>query len=110
MVTSLASQAQDQPEAPAEKAKREDELRATEQKLQSGIESRERLADEIELLRTDRARLNQRLIDTTDRLRATELRISAIEKQLVLLSEAEVKIRNSLNTRQQLISEVLAAL
>lgn len=110
VVTSLASQAQDQPEAPAEKAKREDELRATEQKLQSGIESRERLADEIELLRTDRARLNQRLIDTTDRLRATELRISAIEKQLASLSEAEAKIRNSLNTRQQLISEVLAAL
>jgi len=49
VVTSLASQAQDQPEAPAEKAKREDELRATEQKLQSGIESRERVRLKISL-------------------------------------------------------------
>lgn len=110
MFYSLATHAQDQPGGPTDKAGREDELRATEQKIQSGVESRTRLADEIELLRSDRARLTQRLIDTTDRLRATELRISAIEKQLISLSEAEDKIRNSLKTRQKLISEVLAAL
>lgn len=110
MFSSHVGQAQNQLGASPDRTKREDELRATEQKLQSGFESRAKLADEIELLRTDRARLNQRLIETTDRLRATEIRISSIERQLQSLSETEKKIRSSLDTRQHLVSEVLAAL
>ena len=98
------------PDQPKGKADQELELRATEQKIQSGIETKARLIDEIDAIRSDRARLNQRLIETTDRLKATELRVSAIEKQLRSLTQSEQEIRTSLSGRQELIAEILAAL
>lgn len=97
-------------EEPTGKENKELELRATEQKIQSGIETKARLKDEIEAIRSDRSRLNQRLIETTDRLKATELRVSAIENQLRSLAQSEQEIRTSLGERQELIAEILAAL
>ena len=61
-------------------------------------------------MRTDRARLNTALIDTTDRLRSTEGRISAIEQRLSTLGQTEKAIRSSLDGRRGIIVEVLAAL
>lgn len=110
VVVPITVMAQSAPDQSGDKAAREIELRATEQKLRTGDEIRARLADEIEMIRSDRARLNQRLIETTDRLKATEIRISAIEEQLESLTQSEQKIRNSLNERQSLIAEILAAL
>lgn len=98
------------PDQPIDKEDQELELRDTEQKIQSGIETKVRLQDEIDAIRSDRARLNQRLIETTDRLKATELRVSAIENQLRSLTQSELKIRTSLDERQELIAEILAAL
>ena len=46
------------PDQPKGKADQELELRATEQKIQSGIETKARLIDEIDAIRSDRARLN----------------------------------------------------
>ena len=110
LVVPLTVLAQSIPDQTGDKAAREIELRAMEQKLKTGDEIRARLADEIEMIRSDRAPLNQRLIETTDRLKATEIRISAIEEQLQSLSQTEQEIRNSLNERQDLIAEILAAL
>jgi len=93
-----------------EKATRQLELQETEQLLQSGSEERSRLQEEIETLRNDRARLNQRLIETTDRIRATELRIRSVEDRLATLSESEAKARASLETRQAVATDILAAL
>jgi len=93
-----------------EKTTRQLELQETEQLLQSGSEERARLQAEIETLRNDRARLNQRLIETTDRIRATELRIGAVEERLATLSDSEVKARASLEGRKAVATDILAAL
>ena len=93
-----------------EKTTRQLELQETEQLLQSGADERSRLQGEIEILRNDRARLNQRLIETTDRIRATELRIRSVEDRLATLSESEAKARASLETRQAVATDILAAL
>ena len=93
-----------------EKTTRQLELQETEQLLQSGADERSRLQGEIEILRNDRARLNQRLIETTDRIRATELRIRSVEDRLATLSESEAKARASLEMRQAVATDILAAL
>ncbi|NBU13766.1 MAG: hypothetical protein EBT35_04015 [Alphaproteobacteria bacterium] len=93
-----------------EKTTRQLELQQTEQLLQSGSEERSRLQAEIETLRNDRARLNQRLIETSDRIRATELRIGAVEERLVTLSDSEAKARASLEGRKAVATDILAAL
>jgi len=93
-----------------EKTTRQLELQETEQLLKSGSEERSRLQEEIETLRNDRARLNQRLIETTDRIRATEIRIRSVEDRLTALTESEAKARASLETRQAVATDILAAL
>jgi septal ring factor EnvC (AmiA/AmiB activator) len=67
-------------------AARKLELEETERLLANGAADRSTLAAEIETLRSDRARLNQRLIETADRIKATELRIAGVEERLVTLT------------------------
>ena len=94
----------------AEKATRALELEETQRVLQSSGQVKSKLEAEIASLRTDRARLNAALIDTTNRLRSTEGRISAIEQRLSTLGQTEKAIRSSLDGRRGIIIEVLAAL
>ncbi len=86
------------------------ELEETQRLLQSTGQAKSRLEAEVASLRTDRARLNTALIDTTNRLRSTEGRISAIEQRLSTLGQTEEAIRSSLDGRRGIIVEVLAAL
>ncbi|WP_406855215.1 peptidoglycan DD-metalloendopeptidase family protein [Alsobacter sp. KACC 23698] len=111
-----ASAEQGAPAAPdaslkaAERATRRLELEATERFLQSTSADRARLEKEVAGIRSDRARLNATLIETSNRLRATEERITAIEGRLATLSQTEDAIRTSLEGRRSIVVEVLAAL
>ena len=91
-------------------ASRRLELEETERLLTNGAADRAKLATEIETLRSDRTRLNQRMIETADRIRATELRISSVEERLATLTASEAKARASLETRRAVVTDVLAAL
>ncbi len=91
-------------------AARKLELEETERLLANGADYRAKLTLEIETLRSDRARLNQRMIETADRIRATELRISGVEERLTTLTDSETKARESLESRRAVVTDVLAAL
>jgi len=91
-------------------ASRKLELDETEWLLATGAEDRAKLAAEIETLRSDRSRLSQRMIETADRIRATELRIGTVEERLMTLKESEAKARTSLESRRAVVIDVLAAL
>jgi len=97
-------------ERQAERQTRQLELEAAERLLRASGEARARLESEVAGLRSDRARLNAALIDTTGRLRATETRVTGIEGRLVTLSQTEEAIRRSLDGRRGVVVEVLAAL
>ena len=74
-------------------------------------EARRRQAEaELESIRTDRVRLSAALIDTTNRVRAAENQVTAVEKRLDLLTGSQDAIKRSLVSRRALIGEVLAAL
>jgi septal ring factor EnvC (AmiA/AmiB activator) len=94
----------------AEKETRRMELEAAERLLRAAGEAKVRLDAEVADLRTDRARLNGALIETTGRLRATETRITAVEARLATLLQTEQAIRRSLDGRRAIVVEVLAAL
>jgi septal ring factor EnvC (AmiA/AmiB activator) len=91
-------------------AARKLELEETERLIATGAEDRAKLEAEIDTLRSDRARLNQRMIETADRIKATELRIEAVEDRLQTLAESEAKARQSLDSRKAVVTDVLAAL
>jgi septal ring factor EnvC (AmiA/AmiB activator) len=91
-------------------ATRKLELEETERLLASGAEERAKLAAEIDALRSDRARLNQRMIETADRIRATELRVASVEERLQALAASEAKARESLESRRAIVTDILAAL
>jgi septal ring factor EnvC (AmiA/AmiB activator) len=84
-----------------------DSLRAEQRKA---TEAEQKLALENDSLAEDRRKLNQTLIDTAARIRASEERIAATEIRLRQLEGSETDIRKSLAGRRALITEVLAAL
>jgi septal ring factor EnvC (AmiA/AmiB activator) len=93
-----------------ERDARRRELDAIEARLAGNREAREKLEAEIAAIKTDRARLNQALLDATARTQAAEGRIAGLEQRLALLQTSEQAIRRSLESRRGLIGEVLAAL
>jgi septal ring factor EnvC (AmiA/AmiB activator) len=97
-------------EKQAEKLTRQLELQAIERTLQASAETKAQRDAAVEALRSDRAKLNQALIDTTQRLRDTDSRIGEIEDRLNTLGYSETAIRRSLDARRGVIVEVLAAL
>ncbi len=98
------------PISAADTASRKLELDETERLLATGAEDRAKLAAEIETLRSDRSRLSQRMIETADRIKATELRIGSVEERLATLKDSEAKARASLESRRAVVIDVLAAL
>src|SRR5437763_16340392 len=70
-----SSPALDANAASDEKASRENDLKAVEEALTANAESRRRLEAEIAEIGADRAKLSAALIETTERVRATEDRI-----------------------------------
>ncbi len=93
-----------------QRAVREQELEKLQEQLRLSEEARNRIREEVEALRADRAKLNAALIETTERTQAAEARASAIEQRLTTLNASESAIRKSLENRREVIVEVLAAL
>jgi septal ring factor EnvC (AmiA/AmiB activator) len=96
--------------APADKAAREHELdtvRAEQRKAQA---AEALLKHEIEAIGEDRRKLSEALIGTAARLRILEGHIAAAEERLKKLEGDETAVRKSLDGRQAVIVEILAAL
>lgn len=89
---------------------RQTELRGLQDTLDASDAQRRKIEAEIETLRNDRARLNAALIDTTAQVSAAEAKISDAEKRLDTLLGSEEATRRSLESRRNVIAEVLAAL
>jgi septal ring factor EnvC (AmiA/AmiB activator) len=94
----------------AQRAERDAELKAVEERLAANAEAKARLDAEIREIRADRGRLAAALIEATRRSQATEARIAAIEQRLEVMASSEQGIRRSLAGRRGLIGDVLAAL
>ena len=89
---------------------RDQELQAARDAQKKSIETEVALKREIDQIGADRKKLNQDLIDTAARLRSLEVQIPATEARLKPLDADEATIRKSLDGRQAVIGEVLAAL
>ena len=84
-----------------------DSIRAEQRK---SSEAEQRLTTENSAIADERRRLNQSLIGSASRIRATEERIAAMEVRLREFDSSEANIRKSLEGRRTQIAEVLAAL
>ena len=84
-----------------------DSIRAEQRK---SSETEQRLSTENSAIADERRRLNQSLIASASRIRATEERIAAMEIRLREFDSSEANIRKSLDGRRTQIAEVLAAL
>lgn len=73
-------------------------------------ERAEQLRSEAGAIKADRAELNRRLIDTADRIKASEAQLDAAEERLVRLADQERILNGSLKTRRKELAEILAAL
>ena len=93
-----------------ELADRRLELRGVEETLDAAEAQRRKLESDIEAIRTDRARLNAALIETTGKIRDSETRAEAAQKRLAALQGNEAAIRVSLGNRRAIVGEVLASL
>jgi septal ring factor EnvC (AmiA/AmiB activator) len=86
------------------------ELDAVRDEQRKSIETQQRLTTENSALAAERRRINQTLIDSAARIRATEDRIAAMEDRLRDFDGSEANIRASLEGRRSQIAEILAAL
>jgi septal ring factor EnvC (AmiA/AmiB activator) len=93
----------------AEKVERERELEIIRGDLEARRKAEASLKAEIEALSGDRKKLSQTLIDTAARLKAIEGRIDAAEVRLKPLDAREAEIKRSLEGREAILAEVLAA-
>ncbi len=90
--------------------KHDQELEAIHAEQKKTLDSQKKLQDEIAALSEDRRKLNQALLDSAAGIRAAEGRISAAEGRLAQLTATEASIRKSLDSRRDVIGEILAAL
>ncbi|MDB5570679.1 MAG: uncharacterized protein JWN93_1862 [Hyphomicrobiales bacterium] len=90
--------------------RRQDELRDIEATLRGSEEQRRKIESELELVRSDRARLTAAMLDTAGRVQAAEARVGEIEKRLDASTAGEAAIRRSLDTRRGAIADILAGL
>ncbi|MDX7953895.1 hypothetical protein P7D22_22325, partial [Lichenihabitans sp. Uapishka_5] len=73
-------------------------------------EQKRKIEADIEAIRTDRARLNAALIETTAKVQAADARVDALGSRLATMAGSEEAIRTSLESRRGVIGEVLASL
>ena len=99
------------PQSSLDALKQQDQqLDATRAQQRVSVEEQNRLKREIDAIGTDRAALNQQLIDTAAHVRDIEASIDATQARLKPLDEREQVFRSSLEERRAVIVEVLAAL
>lgn len=71
---------------------------------------KQKLESEIALLKQDRTKITDTLIETAKRTQLLEGKLSSIELRLIVLGEQETETKISLHERRGLLAEVLAAL
>lgn len=86
------------------------EIEALQGAAAVSADQKRRIEADLEEIRTDRARLNAALIDTTGRIRDAEARVDAVSGRLATMAGSEDAIRKSLDSRRGIIGEVLASL
>lgn len=97
--------------SPAELIKQRDkELEAVRAEQKKAAETEKKLRSEIDRLGEDRRKLNQNMIETAARIRTAEQELATIENRLELLENSERGINSSLESRREVIAQVLAAL
>jgi septal ring factor EnvC (AmiA/AmiB activator) len=96
--------------ADAARAARQAELDSITRDIAVSTERRAQLAKEIAALESDRAALNQTLLDTGRRAQIREAALDRTEKRLLGLANNERTVRASLASRRDVLAEVLAAL
>lgn len=85
-------------------------LRGLETQIEkSGFEQR-RLAFEIENLSSEAQALRASLIETAQKIRQSEERVADQEEKLSVLNRQEAALRRSLQARERVLAEVLAAM
>lgn len=94
----------------AEKIERQRELEILRGDLDRKKERETRLKAEIDAIKNDRARLTQELIEAAARLRSTESRIKESESKLSSLGVREHTLKESLESRRDVLAEVISAL
>ncbi|MGP0060144.1 MAG: murein hydrolase activator EnvC family protein [Beijerinckiaceae bacterium] len=95
---------------PRELDSRQLELRGVEDTIGASEEQRRQIEADIENIRNDRARLLSALLATTEKVNAAAQKISETETRLETLTGSEDAIRRSLESRRDVIAEVLASL
>jgi septal ring factor EnvC (AmiA/AmiB activator) len=86
------------------------EPRNAERDVRANEERRRLLEAEAEAIRTDRARLNAALIETSAKMRQAQGRMADIERRLELAAGSEEAIRKSLAARRDVLADILATL
>ena len=89
---------------------RDQELEAARAEQKRAIETEKKLRAEIDALGEDRRKFNQALIDGAAKVKEIEKRLTANEARIKPLQDQERSLRASLDERQAVIAEVLAAL
>lgn len=95
---------------PANRPQREQELEAVQTEQKKAAATTARLKAEIDAIGEDRRQLNDALIRTAARVRAVEERIAATEGRIKTLEAEQLRVKVSLLSRREAISEILAAL
>ncbi len=93
-----------------EKEKRETDLLKLENQIKQRDAQKQQTIKDVELLRSERAKLNKDLIDTTARVRSADERLNNVENKLNLLENNAETLQKSLESRKDVIVEVLASL
>jgi murein hydrolase activator len=89
---------------------RQSDLRSIEEGLRLSEAQRAKIEAELEIIRTDRVRLTTAMLETTSRVQAAENRVAEAERRLDASTAGEAAIRRSLESRRNVIAEILASL
>jgi septal ring factor EnvC (AmiA/AmiB activator) len=90
--------------------RRQSELKSVEEDIRVSDAQRAKIEAELEIIRSDRVRLTAAMLDTTARVQATEARVADAERNLEASVAGETAIRRSLESRRDVIAEILASL
>ncbi len=94
----------------SQKATNKSSLIEVSKQLALDKKQKQKIETEIALLKQDRVKITDTLIETAKRTQILEGKLSAIEQRLIVLGEQETEIKSSLHARRGLLAEVLAAL
>lgn len=93
-----------------QKKAREEELRKLSDDIGVSADRQKEIQREIASIDRDRESLNNKILRTADTIKKLETALTDTERRLVRLGENEDEVRRSLNSRRDILAEVLAAL